>query len=59
MTIFDEYIDQAVAIRGTGRYNVHKNVKLTEDQAHVIEMSGESDSQWIREAVQMRIDRGE
>jgi hypothetical protein len=36
-------------------YNVHANVKLTEDQKNKIAESGESESQWIREAVEMRL----
>jgi hypothetical protein len=39
----------------TDSYNVHKNVKLTQEQAAAIEASGEPDSQWIREAVEMRL----
>jgi hypothetical protein len=36
-------------------YSVHKNVRLTADQGALIEASGEPDSQWIREAVEMRL----
>jgi hypothetical protein len=36
-------------------YSEHANVKLTEDQIRYIENSGESTSQWIREAVEQRI----
>ena len=38
-------------------YNTHANVKLTEEQIRYIENSGESTSQWIREAVEERITR--
>jgi hypothetical protein len=38
-------------------YNQHANVKLTAEQKAVIEASGEPESQWIREAIQMRIDQ--
>lgn len=38
-------------------YNRHANVKLTADQKAAIEASGEPESQWIREAIQMRIDQ--
>lgn len=37
------------------RYTVHKNVRLTPGQGAAIEASGEPDSQWIREAVEMRL----
>jgi hypothetical protein len=38
-------------------YNTHANVKLTAEQKQRIADSGESESQWIREAVQERLDR--
>jgi len=38
-------------------YSVHANVKLTEEQLTYIENSGESTSQWIREACEERINR--
>jgi hypothetical protein len=38
-------------------YNVHANVKLTQEQKDKIAMSGESESQWIREAIEMRFER--
>jgi hypothetical protein len=37
-------------------YNVHANVKLTEAQKAKIAESGESESQWIREAIEMRLE---
>lgn len=45
---------------GTGwpeSYSLHANVKLTAEQKAVIEQSGEPESQWIRGAVQDRIDK--
>jgi hypothetical protein len=38
-------------------YSSHANAKLTTEQKEEIAKSGESESQWIREAVQERIDR--
>lgn len=55
--LLDVLIERVNEIRET--YTVHKNVKLSRDQAAVIDASGEPDSQWIREAVQRRIDSGE
>jgi hypothetical protein len=37
-------------------YTSHANTKLSEAQKAYIEASGEATSQWIREAVQQRID---
>lgn len=37
-------------------YNQHANVKLTQEQLDHIIGSGEPISQWIREAIQMRIE---
>lgn len=44
---------------GDVRYTEHMNVKLTKAQAAAIRRSGETDSQWLREAAQMRLDSGE
>jgi hypothetical protein len=38
-------------------YNQHANVKLTQEQLDHITDSGEPISQWIRDAIQARIDR--
>lgn len=40
-----------------GNYNVHANAKLTLEQKEAIAASGESESQWIREAVEERLER--
>ena len=40
-------------------YDSHANVKLTEEQLVYIQESGEAISQWIRSAVQDRIEREE
>jgi hypothetical protein len=42
--------------KGEPVYTEHMNVKLTKDQAAAIRASGEGDSPWIRDAVQMRLD---
>lgn len=38
-------------------YTTHANVKLTVEQKEAIERSGEPESQWIREAVEARLER--
>lgn len=43
--------------KGEATYTVHMNTRLTPDQAAAIRASGEADSQWIRDAVQQRLDR--
>lgn len=40
-----------------GNYNIHANAKLTQEQKAAIAASGESESQWIREAVEERLER--
>jgi hypothetical protein len=63
MNMFDEYIDQAVNGHGYGGSDdsavVTIPVKLSRNQVAHMRASGETDSQWVREAVQMRIERGE
>jgi hypothetical protein len=56
----EEYLEYVQSLKPeSSGYVVHKNVKLSADQAAVIDASGEADSQWIREAVQQRIDSEE
>lgn len=55
MTHYEALWDDCELPSSTERYSVHKNVKLTPEQATAIEASGEPDSQWIREAVEMRL----
>jgi hypothetical protein len=43
--------------KGDPVYTEHMNVRLTKEQAAMVRESGETDSQWIREAVQQRLDR--
>jgi len=59
--MFDEYIDQTIGYPGGSddSATVTVPVKLSRNQVARMRASGETDSQWIREAVQMRIDRGE
>lgn len=54
------YNDEYEAVKRKGMFSVHKNVKLSQDQADIIEHSGETDSQYIRNAVELRqqIDAG-
>jgi hypothetical protein len=38
-------------------YTIHANTKLNSEQKKAIDQSGEPESQWIREAIQERLDR--
>jgi hypothetical protein len=40
-----------------GFYSKHANVKLSPEQKEAIARSGQPESEYIREAVQMRLDR--
>jgi hypothetical protein len=60
MNELDEFWEASTGTGWVGEgvaYNFHANAKLTEEQKGIIAMSGESESQWIREAVEMRIEQ--
>ena len=61
--MFDEYIDQAIGGHAYGSSDdsavVTIPVKLSRNQLAQIHASGETVSQYVRESVQMRIERGE